>query len=132
MFNLLIYLIKRQQDLKYFIKEFKYRFEEKYQTKISLKELLYNLLRNSEDECKIKMFQLLHVTNPVPFLNYFFSSENELELEFHPETYWITENTAIIRIHSFSLDQKCRGKTKLLNSIFHNDFETTIENSPFF
>jgi len=131
LFTLMIYLIKRQQNLKYFIKELKYHIEEKHQIKLSLKELVYNLLLNCEDEVKIKIFQLLFTTNPVPFLNYF-SMSNSYQLNFHYESYWITENSISIKINSFSFDPKSKGKTRLLNKIFSTNFEETIENSVFF
>jgi hypothetical protein len=131
LFTLMIYLIKRQQNLKYFIKELKYHIEEKHQIKLSLKELVYNLLLNCEDEVKIKIFQLLYTTNPLPFLNYF-SLNNSYQLNFHYESYWITENSTNIKINSFSFDPKSKGKTRLLNKIFSTNFEETIENSVFF
>jgi len=131
LFTLMIYLIKRQQNLKYFMKELKYHIEEKHQIVLSLKEFVYNLLLNCEDEVKTKIFQLLHTTNPVPFLNNFLTSES-IELDFHYETYWITENSINVKINSFSIDPKCKGKTRLLNKIFNTNFEETIEDSIFF
>ena len=131
-FSIMIYLIKRQQNLTDFIEKFNFRVNEKWQT--SLKELVYQLLANSQHEVKIKIFQLLHSTNPVPFLSYFSQqSEYGLELEFHSESYWVTaENTIAHKILSISFDAACKGKTRLINSIFSTNFEETLKASLFF
>lgn len=131
-FSLMVYLIKRQQSLKFFIKELNFRLEEKQLKQFSLKELIYNLFLNAEDDVRIKIFQLLHSTNPVPLVGYFVTCENTIEPRFYSETYWLNEGLNNKKLLSFSFDSTCKGKTRLINSIFCTHFEETFKDSPFF
>lgn len=127
-FELMKYLLKRQQDLTRFIKDL--RFCLGRLKKVSLRELIYNLLLNSDFELRVKIFQLLHNNNPVPFSNYFLSPSSGVELQFHSEVNWIMDKSHI-KILSFSLESNCKGKTRLINKIFKTTFEESIKSSFF-
>ncbi|RNA20096.1 von Willebrand factor type A domain containing [Brachionus plicatilis] len=131
-FKLMMYLIKRQQSLKFFIKEVNFCLKKKQQKLCSLRELVYNLLLNCNADVRTKIFQLLHSTNPVPFLSHFLAPEKSLSLNFHPETYWLHEDFGNKKILSFSFDSECKGKTRLINSMFFTNFEESFKDSPFF
>jgi hypothetical protein len=129
LFRLMIYLIKRQQDLSDFILKLNDQMEKEHEIEMSLRELVFNLVLNCEQDVKHKIFQLLHVTNPVPFSNYFLTRDKECELEFHSETYWLMDGDIDFKIISLSLDVDCKGKTSLLNGIFCTGFEENVDES---
>ncbi len=119
-------MIKRQQNLSDFIDDMKYKVAE-YEY-VSLRELIYFLLLNSEYEVRVKIIQLLHINNPIPFKNYFLDVNQD---QFYHEVYWLMEDS-YKKIFSFSLDSNCKGKSRLLNKIFHSSFEKSIKDSLFF
>ena len=120
----MIYLIKRQQDLKGFIDDLHKNIDGS-QT-ISLRQLLCSFLRSCSDDVRVKCYQLLSANNPVPLI---IDQGGEF---FTFESYWIAMAVdksmcgglaTTTRILSCGLEATCKGKSRLLNTLFNTSFE---------
>ena len=127
----MIYLIKRQQDLRGFIDDLQKRVTACKMT--SLRQLLCAFLLNCSDDVRVKCYQLLSANNPVPAI---IGRGRE---HFALESYWIATaydegSSTTTRILSCGLDASCTGKSKLLNELFRTSFEENVygRNQPLF
>ena len=131
----MIYLIKRQQDLRRFIEDLHANVAAS--EAISLRQLLCSFLLNCTEDVRIKCYQLLSASNPVPLITY---QGGEC---FAAESYWIGMGDESIggvsglstttRILSCGLESTCKGKSKLLNTLFFTSFEENeYDNNRFF
>ena len=115
----MIFLIKRQQDLRQFIQDLHTNVAACEM--ISLRQLLCSFLINCSDEVRVKCYQLLSANNPVPLIidqgGEFFAFESS----------WIASESDSLstttRILSCGLEATCKGKSRLLNSLFCTSFE---------
>ena len=121
----MIYLIKRQQDLRGFIEDM--HTSVTGSETISLRQLLCEFLINCSDDVRVKCYQLLSANNPVPAI---IDQGGEF---FTIESYWIamdaiksidsSDTSTTTRILSCGLESTCKGKSKLLNTLFSTSFE---------
>ena len=119
----LIYLIKRQQDLKGFIDDLHKSVPAS--EKMSLRELLCAFLFNCSEDVRAKCYQLLSTNNPVPLI---VDQGGEC---FAIESHWIamadesnhSDLSTMTRVLSCGLEATCKGKSKLLNTLFTTSFE---------
>ena len=121
----LIYLIKRQQDLKGFIDDLHKNVDGS--EKMSLRQLLCAFLLSCSEDVRVKCYQLLSANNPVPLIIY---QGGEF---LAAESYWIgmadesiggiSDQSTTTRILSCGLEATCKGKTRLLNTLFFTSFE---------
>lgn len=84
-FELFMYLIKRQQSLLPLMQKLN-RASETCK-KFTLTELVYNLMMNADRNLRIRILCLLSTKNPVPVVNYYKSLNGSFELKFLPEVY---------------------------------------------
>ena len=118
----MIYLIKRQQNLRPFIEDLQNISET-----ISLRRLMCEFLLKCSDDVRVKCYQLLSANNPVPAI----VEQGGEHLAF--ESHWITMDDEdedvrsgqmnITRILSCGLEATCKGKSTLLNNLFKTSFE---------
>ena len=121
----MIYLIKRQQDMREFLKDLQKSAAAKACRTTSLRQLLCGFLTNCSHDVRVKCYQLLSANNPVPAIIDHDSGYLTLE------SYWIATadeqgTSTITRILSCGLEATCKGKSKLLNRVFNTSFEENV------
>ena len=118
----MIYLIKRQQNLRPFIEDLQNISET-----ISLRQLLCEFLVKCSDDVRAKCYQLLSANNPVPAIIEQGCKHLAVDCQWiamlDDDEDVLSGRVIITRILSCGLEATCKGKSKLLNTLFSTSFE---------
>lgn len=129
LFSALFFLIKRKQDLTYFVDSLIECFIdcgvecEQY----SVRFFVNLLLSNSDRLIRQKIVHLLSISNPVPLTEFVISAGDTFSQKFTAEPFSLMGKFLFF---SYGIDC-CRGKSSLINKIFGTRFELS-KNSQFF
>ena len=129
-----IYRIKRQHNLD-LINALHRNFAAS--EKVSLRQLLCSFLLNCSEEVRVKCYQLISVYRPVPLIpcqgGEFFALESYWIAIATEESFGGPRLSTTTRILSCGLESTCKGKSRLLNSLFCTSFEENdYDDSRFF